>query len=185
MFPAVGWLSERSSVASFKMKSLYELQVFLNFSWASGVFPLFSQTVSAPVSSDVSPKHKWTPRGSNLSIKFPTVGFDANPDVVSDSPHLTDIHKSLIGRSSLCFSDAQIENSWAFFETLAIVSISPTPSILKPSTGFPVVAIASTILFVHLGSIPITITAATFGFFPVPIIVLKWSSKSAPNCNLP
>ena len=34
-------------------------------------------------------------------------------------------------------------------------------------------------------SIPITITAATFGFLPVPIIVLKCNSKSAPNCNLP
>ena len=37
---------------------------------------------------------------------FPTVGFEASPDVVSDSPHLTEIHKSLIGHSSLCFSEA-------------------------------------------------------------------------------
>ena len=144
-----------------------------------------AHTVSAPVNSEVSPKHKWTPKGSNLSIKFPTVGFEASPDVVSDSPHFTEIHKSLIGHSSLCFSDAHIENSCAFFETFAIVSISPTPSILKPSTGFPVFAIASTILFVHFGSIPITITAATFGFFPVPIIVLKCNSKSAPNWSRP
>ena len=35
----------------------------------------------------------------------------AKPDVVSDSPHFTDIHKSLIGHSSLCFSDAHITNS--------------------------------------------------------------------------
>ena len=56
---------------------------------------------------------------------------------------------------------------------------------LNPSTGFPVLAISSTTFFVHLGSIPTTITAATFGFFPVPIIVLKNSSKSLPNCNLP
>ena len=185
IFPAVGWLSDKSFVASFNIKSLYELQVFINLSWASFVLPLFAHTVSAPVNSEVSPKHKCTPSGSSLSIKFPTVGLDARPDVVSDSPHFTDIHKSLMGHSSLCFSDAHIENSCAFFETFAIVSISPTPSILKPSTGFPVLAIASTILFVHLGSIPTTITAATFGFFPVPIIVLKWSSKSAPNCSLP
>ena len=52
---------------------------------------------------------------------------------------------------------------------------------LAIETGFPVVAIASTILLVHFGSIPITITAATLGFFPVPIIVLKCNSKSAPN----
>ena len=32
---------------------------------------------------------------------------------------------------------------------------------------------------------PTTITAATFGFFPVPMIVLKNNSKSLPNCNLP
>ena len=31
----------------------------------------------------------------------------------------------------------------------------------------------------------IIIAAATFGFFAVPIIVLKCNSKSAPNCNLP
>ena len=52
---------------------------------------------------------------------------------------------------------------------------------LNPSTGFPVVAIASTIFLVHFGSIPITIHEATFGFFPVPIIVSKNNSKSAPN----
>ena len=49
-----------------------------------------------------------------------------------------------------------------------VVVISPRPSILNPSTGFPVLAIASTTFFVHLGSIPTTITAATFGFFPIP-----------------
>ena len=78
---------------------------------ASGVAPLLAQTCSAPVNSEVSPKHKWTPKGSNLSIKFPTVGLAASPEVVSDSPHLTEIHKSLKGHSSLCFSDAHIENS--------------------------------------------------------------------------
>ena len=60
-----------------------------------------------------------------------------------------------------------------FFGAFIIVSMSPLLSIWKPSTGFPVSAIASTIFFVHLGSIPITITAATLGFLPVPIIVLK------------
>ena len=29
------------------------------------------------------------------------------------------------------------------------------------------------------------VAAATFGFLPVPIIVLKCNSRSAPNCNLP
>jgi len=86
----------------------------MNFSEASGVAPLVAQICSAPVNSDVSPKHKWTPIGSNLSIRLPTVGLAANPDVVSDSPHLTEIQRSLIGHSSLCFSEAHITNSWAF-----------------------------------------------------------------------
>ena len=47
---------------------------------------------------------------NNLSFSF-QLGFEAKPDVVSDSPHLTEIHKSLIGHSSLCFSDAHITNS--------------------------------------------------------------------------
>ena len=34
------------------------------------------------------------------------MGFAASPEVVSDSPHLTEIHKSLKGHSSLCFSEA-------------------------------------------------------------------------------
>ena len=55
----------------------------------------------------------------------------------------------------------------------------------RTATGFPVFAIPSTIFFVHLGSMPITITAATLGLLPVPIIVLKCNSRSAPNCNLP
>ena len=157
----------------------------MNFSEASGVAPLVAHTFSAPVNSDVSPKQRWTPNGSNLSIKLPTAGLAAIPDVVSDSPHLTEIHKSLKGHSSLCFSEAHCENSWAFLEAFIIVWISPAPSILKPSTGFPVVAIASTIFFVHFGSIPITTQAATFGFFPVPIIVSKNNSRSAPNWSLP
>ena len=120
-----------------------------------------------------------------MSIKFPTVGFAASPEVVSDSPHLTEIHKSLKGHSSLCFSEAHITNSCAFFDAFIVVPISPVRSIWNPSTGFPVLAIPSTIFFVHFGSIPMTITAATFGLHPVPIIVLKWSSKSAPNWSLP
>ena len=104
---------------------------------------------------------------------------------MSDSPHFTEIHKSLSGHSSLCSSLAHCENSLAFLDAFIIDAISPFPSILNPSTGFPVFAISSTTFFVHFGSIPITITAATFGFFPAPIIVLKNNSKSLPNCNLP
>ena len=45
---------------------------------------------------DVSPKQVVAPSGSILSIRLPTVGFEARPEVVSDSPHLHDTHSSLI-----------------------------------------------------------------------------------------
>ena len=46
----------------------------------------------------------------------------------------------------------------------ATVAMSPFCSIEKPSTGLPVVAIASTTRLVHSGSMPITTQAATLGF---------------------
>ena len=54
-----------------------------------------------------------------------------------------------------------------------IVAWSPLCSIAKPSTGLPVFAMPSTTRFVHAGSMPITTTAATFGFDPVPMSVRK------------
>ena len=58
---------------------------------------------------------------------------------------------------------------------------SPFFSMAKPATGLPVLAMPSTISFVHTGSMPMTTTAATFGFEPAPISVAKYSSRSAPN----
>ena len=55
-----------------------------------------AQITSAPVSSDVSPKQVVAPSGSILSMRLPTVGLEASPDVVSDSPHLHETHSSLI-----------------------------------------------------------------------------------------
>ena len=43
---------------------------------------------------------------NDLSESQPTAGLAAIPEVVSDSPHLTEIHKSLKGHSCLCFSEA-------------------------------------------------------------------------------
>ena len=54
-----------------------------------------------------------------------------------------------------------------------IVSWSPCISIPKYATGLPVFAIASAIFFAQPSSMPITTTAATFGFAPVPIRVSK------------
>ena len=66
-----------------------------------------------------------------------------------------------------------------------MVAMSPTPSMPKPVTGLPVFLMPSTTMLVHWSSMPITTTAATFGFEPVPIRVRKCSSRSSPNCRRP
>jgi hypothetical protein len=78
----------------------------MNFSATSLVAARVAQTSSAPVSSEVSPKQVVAPSSSNLSMKLPTVGFDARPDVVSDSPHLVETHSSSILQGSRCISVA-------------------------------------------------------------------------------
>ncbi len=62
-----------------------------------------------------------------------------------------------------------------------MVAMSPCPSIPKPTTGLPVLAMPSTTRLVQLSSMPITTTAATLGLEPVPISVRKNRSRSAPN----
>ena len=66
----------------------------------AGVAPRSLQINSAPVISDVSPKQLVMPIGSILSMKLPTVGFEPIPEVVSDSPHLTETQSSLISHCS-------------------------------------------------------------------------------------
>jgi hypothetical protein len=116
---------------------------------------------------------------------LPTVGQDDRPVVVSLSPHLVETQSSVSGTSSFWSSVAQCTNSLAFHDALRIVSKSPFCSIQNPSTGLPVLAIPSTTCLVHSGSIPITTTAATLGFAPVPMIVRKCTSRSSPNCSRP
>ena len=55
----------------------------------------------------------------------------------------------------------------------------------KPVTGLPVFLMPSTMRLVQSSSMPITTTAATFGFDPVPISVRKNRSRSSPNCRRP
>src|SRR5207245_2396834 len=62
---------------------------------------------------------------------------------------------------------------------------SPWPSMPKKETGLPVWAMPSATFFAQVSSMPITTTAATFGFEPVPMSVRKCSSRSAPNCSRP
>ena len=54
-----------------------------------------------------------------------------------------------------------------------MVAMSPWPSMPNPTTGLPVLAMPSTTRLVQPSSMPITTTAATFGFEPVPISVRK------------
>ena len=53
------------------------------------------------------------------------------------------------------------------------------------ATGLPVSAMPLAIRSVQVGSMPMTTAAATFGLAPVPIMVRKNSSRSAPNCSRP
>ena len=55
---------------------------------------------SPPVSSEVSPKKNVPPAAVKRSAKRPIVGLEPSPDVVSDSPHLVLITRSVSGISS-------------------------------------------------------------------------------------
>ena len=156
-----------------------------NFSPTSGVAARAAQICSAPVISEVSPKQVVAPMASTLSITLPTVGLEARPDVVSDSPHFTEIQVSPKAHSSRLSSLAQWTYSLALREAAAMVLWSPFRSMAKPSTGLPVAAMPSTMRPVQAGSMPITTTAATLGLLPVPIRVRKNSSRSSPNCSRP
>ncbi len=140
---------------------------------------------SPPVSSEVSPNTSVVPSGCSLSKALPTVGLAPQPEVVSDSPHLVEIHRSLIGHSTRCRAVAYCTNSLAALEARMMVSWSPWPSMPKPTTGLPVLAMPSTTFLVQPSSMPITTTAATLGLLPAPIRVRKCRSRSGPNCRRP
>src|ERR1700741_780468 len=145
----------------------------MNLADISGDTARAAARCSAPVSSEVSPKQPYKPSGTNLSYIFPTVGQEASPVVVSLSPHLAATQTSVSGHSSRTFSEAKCTNSLGLRDAAATVAMSPFPSIEKPATGLPVLAMPSTTFWVHRGSIPMTTHAATFGLEPVPIIVRK------------
>ena len=63
---------------------------------------------------------------------LPTVGHEASPVVVSDSPHLAEIHSSDRSHSSRFCSEAHCRKSFAAREALATVMMSPVPSMPKP-----------------------------------------------------
>jgi hypothetical protein len=88
-------------------------------------------------------------------------------------------------QTSRRFSLAHCTYSRATLDAFMMVSWSPWPSMPKPATGLPVVAMPSTTFCVQLSSMPMTTTAATLGLQPAPISVRKCSSRSAPNCRRP
>src|SRR6202020_1870711 len=151
----------------------YADEVRMNLAEISGETARAAARCSAPVSSEVSPKQPYNPSGTNLSYMLPTVGQEASPVVVSLSPHLAATHTSVSGHSTRTFSDAKCTNSLAWRDAAATVAMSPFPSMEKPATGLPVLAMPSTTFWVHSGSMPMTTQAATLGFAPVPIMVRK------------
>src|ERR1700693_1813444 len=116
----------------------------MNRSFTSGVAARLADIISAPVNSEVSPKQVGAPSGARFAIRFPTVGQEASPEVVSLSPHLVDTKSSLMEQDSRCFSEAHCTNSCALREAAAMVLISPWPSIAKPTTGLPALVISLT-----------------------------------------
>ena len=120
--PVEGFHIERTGDIGTVMKASKKAQEFVM--WASE-----KQREECPMSDLwISVKCGESDTTSGLASN-PTVGFEAKPEVVSDSPHLTEIHKSLKGHSSLCFSEAHITNSCAFFDAFIVVPISPVRSI--------------------------------------------------------
>ena len=186
MLPLVGCESDKSSVWCAKItSSWYAFHILYQRSPTSSLIARSLQMCSAPVISDVSPKNPVIPSGSSLSYMLPTVGQDPRPVVVSDSPHFVETQSSEIEHSSRWYSDVMWTKSFAAQLARRMVSKSPFCSIENSATGLPVARMPSAIRLVQPGSIPITTTAATFGFAPVPIIVRKCNSRSSPNCKRP
>ena len=69
----------------------------MNSARISGVRQRAATRCSPPVSSVVSPKTSVLPFSQSLSKELPTVGQEPRPEVVSDSPHLVDTHRSTSG----------------------------------------------------------------------------------------
>ncbi len=115
----------------------------------------------------------------------PTVGLEASPSVVSDSPHLALTHSSPSSIGSRCSSVANWVNSIALRAAISMVFRSPYRSMLKLATGLPVLAIPLATQSVHFGSMPITTAAATLGLAPAPMRVFMVRSRSSPNCKRP
>ncbi len=96
------------------------------------------------MTSVVSPKMSVLPSASSRSNTRPTVGLEARPLVVSDSPHFVDTMISSHSTGTRGNSVAYWTNPWAARAASAIVCRSPVRSMLNARTGLPVSAICST-----------------------------------------
>src|SRR5487761_1181576 len=102
------------------MKSLYSCQTRMNSSATSGVAALRLTTCSPPVSSEVSQKDDVAPHSTRRSTTAPTVGQEASPVVVSDSPHLTETYNSSKEHSSRSSPEAHWTYSFVLRAASAI-----------------------------------------------------------------
>src|SRR3979490_1547453 len=125
----------------------------MNLAAISGETARAAARCSAPVNSEVSPKQPYRPSGTSLSYMLPTVGQEASPVVVFLQPHFAAIQTSVRGPPTRTFSEAKCTNSLALREAAATVAMSPFPSIEKPATGLPVLAMPSPTLPVQPGAI--------------------------------
>src|SRR5208337_1624019 len=80
---------------------------------------------SPPVNSVVSPNSSVQPFAYSLSYALPTVGLEAMPEVVSDSPHLQETQRSWILQTSRCFSDVNCTYSCAALDARMMVLCCP------------------------------------------------------------
>src|SRR3990170_4505643 len=95
-----------------------------NFFLTSSLRQRAATRCSPPVSSVVSPNTSVVPSAYSLSKALPTVGLEAQPEVVSDSPHLVETHRSFSGRSSRRSSEAHCTYCLAALDARMMVSWS-------------------------------------------------------------
>ena len=137
------------------------------------------------MSSVVSPKITVPPAAMCRSTASDVAGLAPRPLVVSDSPHLMLISSSPRSTGTRLSSLASCSSCAARRPAISRTRRSPWRSMENWATGLPVSAMPPAIRSVQLGSMPITMAAATLGFAPVPIMVWKKRSRSAPNCSRP
>ena len=124
LFPGVGCPVLRSCPAAKRWDSS-SLHMSIILLLISSVAPLCASMCSAPMNSVVSLIMLVPPRSTNLSLAFPTAGFDPSPEVVSEPPHSMPSISSDMSNSSLLQRDASCTIPCAISTALLIVLTVP------------------------------------------------------------